>query len=109
LRRSAGGDDQGVAGISAAVADEFERALQLGGVDVVVNDLGGKAFGVSLHALHQYRAGEAFDVAGPIVAFDGGELATRLQAGNDHRFEVGAGGVYGGAVAGRAGARNDQA
>ncbi len=81
LRRGAGGDDQCVAGVSAAVADEFERALlQLGGVDVVVNDLCGKAFGVLLHALHQHRAGQAFDVAGPVVDFDGGgELATGLQ------------------------------
>ncbi|MNS61203.1 hypothetical protein D3C72_942250 [compost metagenome] len=111
LRRGAGGNDQCVAGVSAAVADKLERALlQLGGVDVVVNDLCGKAFGVFLHAFHQDRAGEAFDVTGPVVDLDGGgELATGLQAGDDHGFEVGAGGIHGSAVTGRAGAKDDQA
>ncbi len=79
-------------------------------MDVVVNDLGGKALGVFLHAFHQHRAGQAFDVAWPVIDFDGGgELATCLYAGNDNGLEVGASGINGCAVTGRAGAQDDQA
>ncbi|MNE23281.1 hypothetical protein D3C80_1165290 [compost metagenome] len=111
LRGGAGGNDQGVAGVGAAIADQLERPLlQLGGMDVVVNDLGGKAFGVFLHAIHQHRSGQAFNVAWPVIHFDGGgELAACLDAGNDNRLEVGAGGINCRAVTGRAGAQDNQA
>ncbi|APC21618.1 hypothetical protein BME99_20155 [Pseudomonas protegens] len=111
LRRGASGDDQRVATVGAAVADEDKRPLlQLCGVDVVIDDLGVEAFGVSLHPLHQHRAGQAFDIAGPVVDFGGGgQLAAGLQTGDHRRFEVGPSGIDGSAVTGRARAQNDQA
>ncbi len=111
MRAGAGGNDQRVAGVGAAIADQFERPLlQLGGVDVVVNDLGGKAFGMFLHAIHQHWSGQAFNVAWPVIDFDGGgELATCLYAGNDNGLEVGAGGINGRAVTGGARAQDNQA
>ncbi|MNZ74204.1 hypothetical protein D3C78_926480 [compost metagenome] len=89
---------------------QFEGALlQLGGVDVVVDDLGGEAFGVLAHAFHERGAGQAFDVAGPVVDFGGGgQLAAGLQAGDQQRVEVGAGGIDGGSIAGGAGTQDDQ-
>ncbi|ERO65161.1 hypothetical protein P308_20400 [Pseudomonas piscis] len=84
--------------------------LQLSGMNVVIDDLGVEALGVFLHAFHQYGAGQAFDIARPVVHFrGGGQLAAGLQAGDHGRFEVGPGGVDRGAVAGRAGAQDDQA
>ncbi|MNE41643.1 hypothetical protein D3C80_1357230 [compost metagenome] len=79
-------------------------------MDVVIDDLGGKALGVFLHALHQGRTGQAFDIAGPVVDFGGGgQLAASLQAGDQQGLQVGAGCIHGGGVAGRAGAEDDQA
>src|SRR5690606_41503633 len=54
LGACAGGDDQCVTAVGAAITLEYEGAtLQLGGMDVVVDDLGVEALGVLLHALHQ--------------------------------------------------------
>jgi len=79
-------------------------------MDVVVNNLCVKAFGVFLHAFHQGRSGQAFHITGPVIDFDrGGELATCLYSGNDHGFEVGASGIHRRTVTGRAGTQNDQA
>ncbi|MCY1409536.1 hypothetical protein D9M71_248870 [compost metagenome] len=110
LGGGAGGDDQGVAAVGAAVTLEDERLLlQLGGVDVVVDNLGVEALGVLLHPLHQRRAGQAFHVARPVVHFGGGgELAAGLDAGDDDRLEVGARGIDGCGVARRAGTQDDQ-
>ncbi len=64
----AGGDDQRIAGVLVAVADQLERALrQVGGVDVVEDDLGLEALGVRLHARHQVRAHQAVGVTRPVV------------------------------------------
>ncbi|MCY1291136.1 hypothetical protein D9M70_403130 [compost metagenome] len=110
LGGGAGGDDQRVAAVGAAVTLEDEGTLlQLGGVDVVVDNLGVEALGVLLHALHQGRAGQALDVTGPVVHFGGGgELAAGLDAGDHHGFEVGAGGIDCRGVTRRAGAQDDQ-
>jgi hypothetical protein len=63
-------------------------------VDVVEDDLGLEALGVRLHALHQVRAHQAVRVAGPVVDLGGRhQLAALLQAGDQHRLEVGARGV----------------
>ena len=79
-------------------------------MDVVVNDLGVEALGMLLHALHQRRAGEAFDVARPVVHFGGGgELTARLDAGDHDGFQVGARSIHGSAITGRAGTQDDQA
>ncbi|MCY1524240.1 hypothetical protein D9M68_591670 [compost metagenome] len=105
----AGGDDQRVAGVGAAVAHQGEGlAGQVDGVDVVEDDLGLEALGVLLHALHQRRAGQAMGVARPVVDFGGGgQLAARLHAGDQQRLEVGAGGVHGRGITGRAGTEDD--
>jgi hypothetical protein len=110
-RRRAGGDDQGIAGIAAAVALQRERpAREVDFVDVVEHDLGVEALRVAAHALHQFRAQYAGVVAGPVVHVRGGhQLAALLDAGDQHRAEVGACGVDGGAVAGGAGAEDEHA
>ncbi len=74
-----------------AVADQLERALrQVGGVDVVEDDLGLEALGVRLHARHQVQAHQAVGVTRPVVHLGGGhQLATLLQAGDDDRLQVG--------------------
>jgi hypothetical protein len=68
-----------------------------------------EAFGVALEARHELRALHAVGVGRPVVDFGGGhQLAALGHAGDQHRFQVGAGGVDGGRVAGRAGAENEQ-
>ncbi len=111
LRGRAGGDDQRISGVLAVVADQPERARgQFRGVDVVEDDLGVEALGVRLHARHQVRAHQTVGVAGPVVDLGGGhQLAALVQAGDQHGLEVGARGVDGCGVAGRAGAEDQQA
>ena len=110
LGGGAGGDDEGVGGVFAAVALEAERALrQVGAVDVVEDHLGLEAFGVRLHARHQVRAHQSVRVAGPVVDLGGGhQLAAHLQAGHDHGLEVGARGIDRGGPSGRAGTEDEQ-
>jgi len=107
----AGGDDQGIAGVLGAVTDQLERALgDIGGVDVVEDDLGFEALGMRLHAAHQVRAHQAVRIPGPVVHLGGGhQLAALLQAGDHDGLEVGARGVDGGGPAGRAGTKDQQA
>ncbi len=111
LGGGAGGDDQCVAGVLGTVADQPERALrQVCRVDMVEDDLGLEALGMRLHAAHQVRAHQAMGVARPVVHFGRGhQLAALLQPGDDHRLEVGAGGIDRGGPAGRAGAQDQQA
>lgn len=79
-------------------------------MDVVEDDLGLEALGVGLHARHQVRAHQAVGVTRPVVHLGGGhQLAALLQAGDDDRLQVGAGGVDGGGPAGRAGTEDDEA
>ena len=110
LRRRAGGDDQGIAGVTLAVALELERPLaevDLG--DIVEHDLGLEALGVGQHARHQVGALYAVVVAGPVV--DVGrrhELATLFHAGDQYRAQVRARGVDRGGVTGRARAQDQQ-
>ena len=111
LADGAGGDDQRVAGVVAGVAAQRERPLaEVDRVDVVEDDLGVEALGVLQEALHQVRALHAVDVGRPVVDVGGGhQLAALRDAGDQHRLEVGAGGVDRGGVAGRAGAEDQQA
>ncbi|MPM35580.1 hypothetical protein SDC9_82173 [bioreactor metagenome] len=104
----AGGDDQRVTGVGAAVAGEGEGALaEVDLVDVVEHDAGLEALGVLQKALHQLGALHAHHVGGPVVHFGGGhELAALGQAGDQQRLEVGARGVDGGGVASGAGAED---
>ncbi|MNG39924.1 hypothetical protein D3C84_1282740 [compost metagenome] len=63
-----------------------------------------------LHAIHQHRSGQAFNVPWPVIHFNGGgELAACLDAGNDNGLEVGTGGINGRAVTSGAGAQDNQA
>ena len=90
---------------------QFERPLaKVRRIDVIVDDLGREALGVTAHALHERRALQSFDVAGPVV--DVGrrhELPAFLDAGDEQRRAIGARGVNGGAVAGGSRAENDEA
>ncbi len=110
LRRSACCDDQRIAGVDAAVTAQGERALlQLGCMNVIEDDLGVEALGVFLHAHHQIRAGQAFNVARPVVDLGGGgQLAAGLDAGDHQWLQVGAGSVYRSGITGRARAEDDQ-
>src|SRR6218665_572068 len=94
-RNLAGGQDQRVAGVSAAGATEGEGALaEVGTVDVVKDDLRFEALGVLQKALHQVRALHAIGIGGPVVHIGGGhQLAALGQAGDQHRVQVGAGGI----------------
>ena len=111
LRRRAGGDDECVAGVLAAVADQAEWTLaQFGGVNVVEHDFGIEAFGMGLHPHHQLRALHALRIARPVVHVGGGhQLAALLQSGNHQRLEVGAGGIDSGGVTGGAGTEDQDA
>jgi len=74
---------------------------------VIENDLGLEALGVFQETLHQLGALHAVHVCGPVVHLGGGhELAALGNAGHEHGVEVGACGVNGGGVAGRAGAED---
>ena len=108
--RSAGGDNQRIAGIDAAVAAETEGAhVQFGGVDVVVDQLRVKAFGMALQARHQIWPLHAVGVPRPVIDFGGShQLPALRHAGNQHRREIGARGIDGGGIPGRAGAKNQQ-
>ncbi|KAI1692731.1 hypothetical protein Ddc_23368 [Ditylenchus destructor] len=110
LGRGAGGQDDGVSRVHGAVAGQREGALgEVDRVDVVENDLRLEAFGVLLEALHQVGALHAIGVGRPVVHLGGGhQLAALLQAGDDDRLQVGAGGVDGGGPTGRAGTENQQ-
>ena len=101
----AGGDNQRITGVAAVVAVQAKRSLrQVGGVNMVVDDFGVEALRVTQHAIHQFRALQALDVARPVVDVGRGhQLAALLDAGNDHRVEIGPGSIDGGRVAGRSG------
>jgi hypothetical protein len=84
--------------------------LQLGGMNVIENDLGVKALGVTAHPIHQIGPHQAFHIAGPVIHLGGGgQLTAHLQSGDQHRLQIGAGGVNGGGIAGGSGAENQQA
>ena len=104
LGRCARGDDQAVAGVDAAVAGQGERALrQVHGVDVVEDDFGVEPLRMLQEALHQLGPLDAVHVGWPIVDFGGRhQLAALGHSSDQHRFEVGAGSVDGGGIAGRA-------
>ena len=77
---------------------------------MVEDDLGLEALGMLLHALHQRRASEAMRVTRPVVHLGGGgQLTTGLDTSDQQRFQVGACGIDGSAVTGRAGTQNDDA
>ncbi|MNQ78996.1 hypothetical protein D3C85_939240 [compost metagenome] len=105
----AGGDDQCIATVAGAVADQGEGlAGQIHRIDMVVDDLGLETLGMLLHALHQRRTGQAMDIARPVVDLGGGgQLAAGLHAGDQQRLEVGPRGIHRGAVTGRAGTEDD--
>ena len=100
--RRAGRDDERVAGVLAAVAEQAERVLpQFGPIDGVEDDLGVEAFRVAAHSVHEGRALQVFHVSGPVVHVGGRhELAPLLQPGDEQRRAVGACRVHGGGIAG---------
>ena len=74
-------------------------------MDMIIHHARVEALGVIFHAGHEVRALQAVDVPRPVVDVGRGhELAALLHAGDHHRIEIGARGIYRGRVAGRAGA-----
>ena len=108
--RRAGSDDQGITGVAAHVAVEAERTLaQVYFFDLIKDHFGAEALGLLAHFFDQTGAVDAVLFARPVVDLgSGGELAALLQAGNEHRLNVGAGRVDGGGVAGWAGTEDQQ-
>ncbi len=108
LRRCAGRDDQGIAGVFARISDQADRFLiQLGRMDVVENDFRVEALGVLQKAPHQFRALHAMSVSWPV--FDvgrGHQLAALGQTRDEYRRQVGACRVDRRRIAGGAGTEN---
>jgi hypothetical protein len=78
-------------------------------VNVVEHDVRVEALGMLEEALHQLRALHAGMIGRPVVDFRGGhELSTLCDPGDQHGAQVGARGVHGGGVAGRARAEDQQ-
>ena len=111
LGGGAGGDDQGIAAVFAGIAAEAKGLLlQNHRVDMVEDDLGTEALGMTLHTFHQFGALYPFSVAGPVVYVGGGrELATLLDTGDQHRIEIGACGIDGGGISGGTRTQDQQA
>ena len=101
---SAQEDRAGIAGQPEGPGGEVGRD------DDVVDALGADMLGLGAHLLHQPGALDHVGEARIVLHIGGdGELAARLKAGDQHRFEHGARGIDGGGVAGGAGADNGAA
>ena len=102
-RGGAGGDDQGVTTVTARIALHPERScVQVNLVDVIKDNLGLEALGMTAHPLHQVRPLQALHVAGPVVHVGGSrQLASHLHAGNQYRTQVGPRGIHGRRISGR--------
>ena len=110
LRRGASGNDHGIAGIGAGIADQGEGLFgQLGSMNVVVNDFSLKEQGMFLETLHQFRTLHTVDVGRPVVDLRRGHQLTALrQAGNQYGLEVGSGSVNRGGIASGSGTKNQK-
>jgi hypothetical protein len=74
---------------------------------VVVDDLRIEALRMAQHTIHEFRALQPFDITGPVIDIRRGHQLTALfHTGDDDRIEVGAGGIDGRRVTGRARAQN---
>jgi len=77
---------------------------------MVENDFRAEALGMFEEALHQFRSLHAGRVSGPVVDVRGRhELAALSESGNERGLQVGARGVYGRGIAGRAGTQYQEA
>jgi len=74
---------------------------------MVENDFGVEAFRMLLEALHQFRSLYAQRIGRPVIHISGRhQLAALLDAGDQQRFQVGAGCVHRCRITGRTGAEN---
>jgi hypothetical protein len=79
-------------------------------VDLVEDDLRLEALGVLEEPVHELGTLHAHGVGGPVVHVGRGhELPALGEAGDEARFQVGAGGIHRRAVAGGAGAEDEEA
>ena len=108
--RSACGNDQGITGVLAGIAFQFEGALaQFDRMNMVKHHFGLEAAGMLLKAGHQFRTHHAINVCRPVIDLGGGhQLSSLGQPRNQHRLQVGAGGVDRRGVAGRTGTEDQQ-
>jgi hypothetical protein len=71
---------------------------------MIEKDLGIEPLCMFQHSLHQIRTLKAFNVTRPVIDVGGRrQLTALLNSGDDHRAEVGAGGIDCGCVSGRPG------
>src|SRR5690606_25702781 len=106
LGLGAGGDDDGLGQVGVVAHFYLEGPLgEVHGRGVGVDEPGAEAFRLPPEAHHQFGAHDAVGEAG-VVLHLGGEhkLPACLHAGDDQRFQVGAGRVQGCGQAGRAAA-----
>jgi hypothetical protein len=108
--RGTGGNDECVAGVDGSITGEAKGPrVEIRLPDGVEYHLGLEALGVLAHALHELRALQTTDVTRPVVHIRGGRhLSTHLEAGNQHRAQVGTSRIDGRRVAGGAGSENQQ-
>ncbi len=86
------------------------RSASLTAMDVIEDQFGRETLRMLLESRHEVGSHDAVGVGGPVV--DVGrrhQLAALRETGDQHGREVGARGVYCGAVTGRAGAQDHQA
>ena len=104
-RGGAGGDDQGVTTVTARTALHPERScVQVNLVDVIKDNFGLEALGMTAHPVHQVRPLQTFHVARPVVHVGGSrQLASHLHAGNQYRIQVGTRRIHGRGITGRPG------
>jgi len=106
--RCAGGNDQRVAGVFARIANQSQRPLvEFYGVNLVENHFGTEPGGVFFKSRHQIRPHDPVGIGWPVINVGGGHELTALRhPGNQHRIEVGAGGINRRGIAGGAGTQD---
>ena len=78
-------------------------------MDMVGHEFGVEALGMRMEALHEFRPLDSGRVGRPVVDVGGGHQLPALgDAGDQHRLEIGPGGVDRGGVAGGAGAQDQE-
>ena len=105
----AAGDDQRLGFNRFTIHIEDKGPLrEMDGFDGAELDTRAEAFGLFLHADHEFVAVDAFRKAGKILNDAGGcKQAAGHASGEDQRLQIGAGGIEGGGQASATGTHDD--